>query len=238
MAPRKDMMRIIRQDAGFSAKLGFGEVVAQSAAAPDTGKADILDADMAATAGEAWTATTITTAALITEPEAIAQSTEEQEGPAETRKEVITPKTAQAGSLKPEPVSASAARGQVVYVSVSLTAPQAARAEAWAAVAKCSVQFLIRRVAQALRDEVFNDWERTGMPEVDEPRGARGKHPTSVTFTLRQEFAAALSARHDPLGIMGLGRTMGPAFRARFQMAFDDALTKAKIQSVSEGDEN
>ena len=24
MAPRKDMMRIIRQDAGFSAKLGFG----------------------------------------------------------------------------------------------------------------------------------------------------------------------------------------------------------------------
>ena len=26
MAPRKDMMRIIRQDAGFSAKLGFGGI--------------------------------------------------------------------------------------------------------------------------------------------------------------------------------------------------------------------
>jgi len=28
MAQRKDMMRIIRQDAGFSAKLGFGGTVA------------------------------------------------------------------------------------------------------------------------------------------------------------------------------------------------------------------
>ena len=238
MAPRKDMMRIIRQDAGFSAKLGFGEVVAQSAAAPEAGKADILDADMTATAGEASTAEIVTAAALIAGPAAVAQSSADQKAPAEIRKPAIIPKTKRAELHKTESVVVSAARGQVVYVSVSLTAPQAARAEAWAAVAKCSVQFLIRRVAQALRDEVFDDWEQNGMPEVDEPRGVRGKHPTSVTFTLRQEFAAALSAQHDPLGIMGLGRTMGPAFRARFQMAFDDALAKAKIQSVSEGDEN
>ena len=31
MAPRKDQMRIIRQDAGFSAKLGFGGMVAPPA---------------------------------------------------------------------------------------------------------------------------------------------------------------------------------------------------------------
>ena len=30
MAQRKDMMRIIRQDAGFSAKLGFGGKVSES----------------------------------------------------------------------------------------------------------------------------------------------------------------------------------------------------------------
>lgn len=35
MAARKDMMRIIRQDAGFSAKLGFGGPAAKLAAAGD-----------------------------------------------------------------------------------------------------------------------------------------------------------------------------------------------------------
>ena len=135
------------------------------------------------------------------------------------------------------PVPASAARGQVVYVAVSLTARQARLAEAWASAARCSVQFLIRRVAQGLREQVFDDWERDGMPEVNEPRGARGKHPTSVTLTLRPQFAADLAKIHDPLGIMGLARAMGPAYRARFQDAFDVALAKAKIQTTNEGDE-
>jgi hypothetical protein len=125
----------------------------------------------------------------------------------------------------------------VVYVAVSLTARQAALAESWAAAARCSVQFLIRHVAQGLRDEVFDDWEQNGMPEVEEPRGARGKHPTSVTMTMRPEFAANLSTRHDPLGILGLARVMGPAFRARFEAAFDTALAKTKLRSDTEGDD-
>jgi len=124
----------------------------------------------------------------------------------------------------------------VVYVAVSLTARQATLAERWAAAAKCSVQFLIRRVAQGMREEVFDEWEANGMPDVDEPRGARGRHPTSVTMTLRPEFAADLSAQHDPLGIVGLARVMGPAFRARFEAAFDAALAKALHQSGNEGD--
>jgi hypothetical protein len=37
--------------------------------------------------------------------------------------------------------------------------------------------------------------------------------------------------------VLGLARVMGPAFRARFQEAFDLALAKANIQSTSEGDE-
>ena len=120
---------------------------------------------------------------------------------------------------------------------MSLTARQAHLAEAWASVARCSVQFLIRRVAQGLRDEAFDDWERDGMPEVSEPRGARGKHPTSVTLTLRPPFAADLAARHDPLGVLGLARVMGPAFRARFQEAFDIALDKAPLHTTTEGEE-
>ena len=151
---------------------------------------------------------------------------------------VALPRAAPGASVRSDRVvTGSASRGHVVYISVSLTARQAAKAEAWAAVARCTVQFLIRRVAQGLREDVFEDWERDGMPTVDEPRGARGKHPTSVTLTLRPQFAADLAAKHDPLGILGLGRAMGPAFRARFQEAFDQALANAKIQIATEGDD-
>jgi len=34
MAPRKDMMKVIRRDAGFSAKLGFGDDAVSDTAAP------------------------------------------------------------------------------------------------------------------------------------------------------------------------------------------------------------
>jgi hypothetical protein len=92
-------------------------------------------------------------------------------------------------------------------------------------------------VAQGLRDQVFDEWERNGMPDVEESRGARGKHPTSVTLTLRPQVAVDLARIHDPLGILGLARAMGPAYRARVQDAFDEALAKAKIQITNEGDE-
>lgn len=158
----------------------------------------------------------------------------------ETRKEEVGPSRDGPQPVRPAALAttpSSAARGQVVYVAVSLTARQAALAEIWADAARCPIQLLIRRVAQALREEVFDDWERNGMPEVMEPRGSRGKHPTSVTLTLHPQFAAGLSAKHDPLGIMGLARVMGPAFRARFQIAFDEALAKANIAAANEGEQ-
>lgn len=237
MAPRKDMMRIIRQDAGFSAKLGFGGPAASPAA---------KSTDAAATAATAQGALDSVTSALDAAFIASPGGDERAEDPARSTARCGTPN----GEATSEPIESgparpggsatavgSAARGHVVYVAVSLTTRQAALAETWATAAKCSVQFLIRRVAQGLREEVFEDWEQDGMPEIVEPRGSRGRHPTSVTLTLRPPFAAALSARHDPLGMVGLARVMGPAFRARFEAAFDDALAKAKIQSVNEGDE-
>lgn len=120
-----------------------------------------------------------------------------------------------------------AVKTTVVYVAVSLTAAQAPRAEAWAKAARCPVPFLIRRVAQGLRNDLCHDWKDTGWPEVSERRGTRGRHPTSVTLTLPETFVVDLSARHDPLGIIGLGRAMGPAFRARFEAAFDAALAES-----------
>lgn len=120
-------------------------------------------------------------------------------------------------------------RGHVVHVAVSLTAEQAVRAEVWARAAHCSVPFLIRRVAQGVRDRLCDDWDQNGMPEVVECRSARGKYPTSVTLTLRSQIASTLAARHDPCGVLGLGRVIGPAFRAGFQMAFDEALAEAEV---------
>jgi hypothetical protein len=234
MAQRKDQMRIIRQDVGFSAKLGFGGMATPPA---EIDRPSVMSlppvGDRSGIMPEQPPVEAATT-------QVIPQSDDGGEHPRvreEARKEEGGLQTPANLAMRSAHVPGSAARGQVVYVAVSLTARQARLAEAWASVARCSVQFLIRRVAQGLRDQVFDDWERDGMPQIDEHRGARGKHPTSVTLTLRPAFAADMAARHDPLGILGLARVMGPAFRARFQEAFDVALDKAPLQTTTEGEE-
>lgn len=235
MAPRKDQMRIIRQDAGFSAKLGFGGMVAPPAEADRPSVMPVTSVNAKSGAKPEEPPIETASSPVIPQREDGGQPIRGQE---EAREEEGKPR-APAHLAMPHavPVPSAAARGQVVYVAVSLTARQAHLAEAWASVARCSVQFLIRRVAQGLRDRVFDDWERDGMPEVSEPRGTRGKHPTSVTLTLRPPFAADLAARHDPLGILGLARVMGPAFRARFQEAFDMALNEAPLHTTTEGEQ-
>ncbi len=236
MAQRKDMMRIIRQDAGFSAKLGFGggmgtrDADDQAIPLPPISVEALAEPNPLSPALAAVAPPNGNTSEVGTRPDGSKE---------EPREEDKAFGTQMAWDAKAAGVAAgsAAARGQVVHVSLSLTARQARLAEEWATAARCTVQFLIRRVAQGLRDRVFEDWERDGMPEVEESRGARGKHPTSVTLTLRPQFAANLAKIHDPLGILGLARAMGPAYRARFQDAFDEALAKAKIQTTNEGDE-
>ena len=167
MAPRKDQMRIIRQDAGFSAKLGFGGPVEKTA---DFGTETDRPEAITPAAAQAET--------ISLKPDAVGKPMcplpTVQDGPQEddsvserlTRR--ATTSTVAGTSLPASP------RGQVVYVAVSLTARQAILAEIWARTARCSTQFLIRRVAQGLRDEVFEEWALRGMPEVNEPRGLRG----------------------------------------------------------------
>lgn len=237
MAPRKDMMRIIRQDAGFSAKLGFGGPMAKLADAEDHQAPTALVGQ--GTKGE--TSAAVTSVSLVSEQAVEAgdsaaslPASQDRSREATGSSEAVDSVTAPGKSATPSGTSST--RGHVVYVAVSLTARQATLAERWATAAKCSVQFLIRRVAQGLREEVFDDWALQGMPDVEEPRGMRGKHPTSVTMTLRPQFATELSDKHDPLRVLGLARIMGPAFRARFQVAFDEALAKAKIQVANVGD--
>ena len=237
MAQRKDMMRIIRQDAGFSAKLGFGGNAGTSDQADRVipGQSKSVDA---VTEPEPLSPAIAAAAAPMPGGDAGEVSIRPFESKEESRDEKKVFIAQRASDAKAACLATgSAARGHVVHVSLSLTTRQARLAEEWATAARCTVQFLIRRVAQSLRDQVFDDWERDGMPEVEECRGARGKHPTSVTLTLRPQFAADLARIHDPLGILGLARAMGPAYRARFQDAFDDALAKAKIQTTNEGDE-
>lgn len=234
MAPRKDMMRIIRQDAGFSAKLGFGGLAA--AGSKDETPDEVHPASRGAVPIVKPSAQVVETHGRSSGINADLEKPR-HDVEVESQKEGMSQGALPKPSLGSAGNAAESVRGQVVYVAVSLTTRQARLAEAWATAAQCSVQFLIRRVAQGLREQVFDDWERDGMPDVDESRGMRGKHPTSVTLTLRPQFAADLTAKHDPLGMLGLGRAMGPAFRARFQEAFDLALAKAKIQITNEGDE-
>ena len=235
MAQRKDMMRIIRQDAGFSAKLGFGGNVGASDRAGRVIPVQSMSVDAVT---EPEPLSPAIAAAAMPGGDAGEVSIRPFESKEESRDEKKAFNTQRASDAKAAGIATgSAARGHVVHVALSLTSRQARLAEAWATAARCTVQFLIRRVAQGLRDQVFDDWERDGMPEVEESRGARGKHPTSVTLTLRPLFAADLAARHDPLGILGLARVMGPAFRARFQEAFDLALDKAQLQTTTEGEE-
>lgn len=227
MAARKDMMRIIRRDAGFSATLGFG-----------SDAADPLASETAATPEPDIRAEPPVPAP---DPSTLDRRTDcdaEQTDAGPERPDGLPEAGSRGASVALSPVgSAANARGAVVYVAVSLTAAQAPLAEAWARAAHCSVPFLIRRVAQGLRGQLCEDWQSAGMPVVEERRGTRGKVPTSVTLTLPQDFAAAMTARHDPLGIVGLGRAMGPAFRARFQDAFDAALAEAGFRHVNEGTE-
>lgn len=236
MAQRKDMMRIIRQDAGFSAKLGFGGNVSASDQAGRVIPVQSTSVD-AVTEPEPLLPTIAAAAAMPggDAGEVGIRPFGSKEESRDEKKVFIAQRASDARAVGL--ATGSAARGHVVHVSLSLTTRQARLAEEWSTAARCTVQFLIRRVAQGLRDQVFDDWERDGMPEVEESRGARGKHPTSVTLTLRPQFAADLAKIHDPLGILGLARAMGPAYRARFQDAFDDALAKAKIQTTNEGDE-
>lgn len=235
MAQRKDMMRIIRQDAGFSAKLGFG---GNGGANDQAGKVIPVQSTSVDAVTEPEPLSPAIAAAALPGGEAGEVSIRPLGTKDESREEKKVFSARRASNAKvTDLATGSAARGHVVHVSLSLTTRQARLAEEWATAARCTVQFLIRRVAQGLRDQIFDDWERDGMPEVEECRGARGKHPTSVTLTLRPQFAADLAKIHDPLGILGLARAMGPAYRARFQEAFDVALTKAKIQTTNEGDE-
>jgi hypothetical protein len=235
MAQRKDMMRIIRQDAGFSAKLGFGGSVGAS---DQAGRVIPVQSTSVDAVTEQEPLPPAIAAAAMPGGDAGEVGIRPFGSKEEPRDEKKFFNAQRASDAKAAGLATgSAARGQVVHVSLSLTTRQARLAEEWATAARCTVQFLIRRVAQSLRDQVFDDWERDGMPEVEECRGARGKHPTSVTLTLRPQFAADLAKIHDPLGILGLARAMGPAYRARFQEAFDVALAKAKIQTTNEGDE-
>lgn len=218
MAPRKDMMRVLRQDTEFSAKLGFG---ASSSRHPEPSAGGAISGRSAD--GPPKRIPSDSADAPLSKPDPCTSGSDEGHFAAPQKGGTHLAAPAQAG------------RSHVIYVAVSLTAVQAARAEAWAKAAKCTVPFLMRRVAQELRGPLFDDWNRNGMPEIAETRGRRGRFPTSVTLTLTREFARAMTARHDPYRVIGLGRIIGPAFRARFQIAFDEALTRAEREIGSKG---
>ena len=175
MAQRKDMMRIIRQDAGFSAKLGFGGNAGTSDQAGRVIPVQSTSVD-AVTEPEPLSPAIAAAAAPMPGGDAGEVSIRPFASKEESRDEKKVFIAQRASDAKAACLATgSAARGHVVHVSLSLTTRQARLAEEWATAARCTVQFLIRRVAQSLRDQVFDDWERDGMPEVEESRDYSGK---------------------------------------------------------------
>jgi hypothetical protein len=74
---------------------------------------------------------------------------------------------------------------------------------------------------------LLEDRSLLSLGRIEEARKAPRSYPASVTLTLPERTASALAVRLDPLGVLGLARAMGPAFRQRFEQAFDDACTRA-----------
>ena len=94
-------------------------------------------------------------------------------------------------------------------------------------MAGCSVGFLIRRVAQSARKEIVVEWSAGRIESAPSLRQVQGFASTSVTLTLPAPLAQSLQSRLDPFGLLGLGRAIGPAFRARFDATFDQDCTRA-----------
>ena len=122
MAPRKDMMRIIRQDAGFSAKLGFGGIA--GAGAEDETPNDLHPASIDAVP-------VVKPAALAVEEVGRSSGIKadldkpQHDVHVESRKEEAGQGALPKPSMRSAGIAVGSARGQVVYVAVSLTTRQA-----------------------------------------------------------------------------------------------------------------
>lgn len=209
MAPRKDQLHILRRDAAFSATLHSlgvqsGSSVESSTVGPD-----------------AQAGSTSVTQVLLDDRFAGSPVPSEPQVPAQGARSTGISRGSDSASGTPRSVP--------VCVALSLSEPQARRAEAWASAAGCSVPLLMRQVAQSLRKRLVETPETEPLQRVEEVRSGRRCHPASVTLTLPKDLVDNLRSRLDPLGVLGLGRAIGPAFRQRFSSAFDEACARASF---------
>ena len=207
MAPRKDQLQILRRDAAFSAALQVASPRADRPSGQEGSSPGAWVGDVSATRGLQDD--------LRTRPP-------EPTDPPNSRCQASSP------PIPSDPDTATGSgRGIPVCVALSLSATQAERAEAWAHAAGCTVPLLMRQVAQSLRKHLVEAAGVEPLGRIVDARAGRRCHPASVTLTLPESLVQDLSARLDPLGVLGLGRAIGPAFRQRFSSAFDEACARA-----------
>lgn len=228
MSPRKEAMKILRRDGAFSAALVATPRDIDEAAAPAS--RPVSGEHMGAQTSEVGLAA----ASAPDADSATFDGLGYDHGPLIVRPENPAPRSSK---IDPTAVKAlvdpsrqtnkQSGRGKVVYVSVALTEAQVPVAEKWAAVAKCSVPFLMRKVVSSVRADFFDEWRRSGLSRIERPLNPGKFYRTSVTLTLPVDLASALSANYDPLGINGLGRVLGADVRERFSSEFHRAATAA-----------
>lgn len=196
MATRKDMMRVLRRDTEFAARLEFGQA-GPGEPGPQVDRPGTDRADNA--------------------PTSPVESGSPESEPGAPTASAPTAKTKGKG----------ASSGIRVYVAISLTPEQAARAEVWARKARCTVPFLIRKLCQSVRKDAYARWAQHQVNRSGEPRVKRGCYPTSITLTLPADLARDLTQVFDPMGLLGLARLVGPSFRAQFDAHFEVTATRA-----------
>jgi hypothetical protein len=209
MAPRKDQLQIIRRDAAFAASLGIGP---SPSGAAGPGQEPAVVPEPGETPWHPSREIEVAPARPVPSPGS--------GGGADSADRDAMPAPQDKTPNHPE-------RSVAVSVALSLPGSLAGRGEAWAKAAGCSVPFLMRQVAQGLCKSLLGDGSLAALVRIEEVRKAPRSHPASVTLTLPERTSSALAARLDPLGVLGLARAMGPAFRQRFEQAFDDACARA-----------
>lgn len=216
MADRKPLPKILQRDKAFTAKL---EVSAEKRAAA---LVDHVPAPAPAVPVE----TKSEVAAPAPTPAPIKQRIAAPEPVADAPKDIEKAPaivSVEPGLSRPRgrPRSGTPSDGTKtrLTVGVSLSPDAAMRAEAWAAKGKVPVGTLLRVIAARVSESIVEGWVSAGFPsEGDTVK--HGRHTTTIYVAIPAEFGNAILAERDPLGLVGLARTIGPVYRDAFEVAF------------------
>ena len=207
MTPKKPMPKFKSRDTAFTDRVTMG---------PGIPRSDPLKSDAAPKVKQA-----VTSEALPKIEPATPSDPKPKVEPAIKRDP--TPKAERTTSTEPTP--ATKGKAELLNINVSLSEATAQRAERFASYGQISVGTLIRALSKKFHEKVINGWVENGLPDTPHDI-ARSKHNTTVRIKVPSDFAARTLKERDPLGLIGLPRTLAPFYRDAFEEEFDEEAKK------------